>query len=172
MLLCDCSHHPHTRACRLLAIITLKHIHDIPVTSSSKFSLTCEPMNFFSVCSCDDRKSKEARKHKEAPAEAPDSSSPAVAIGKDPLFDGPVLARSPLSNELGRSFDSSQLDGRTSPVPRAAAALPRTASDGKEPSPSPLPSPSSRRSWRHAMAEVIPATSESFIRHRESREQR
>jgi hypothetical protein len=119
-------------------------------------SLSCQPMNFFSVCSCDDRKSKEARRPKEEPVEAPGSSAPAAVTDKDPLFDGLVLARSPQSAELGHSFDPRHLDGSLSPVPRAAAVLPRAASDVKEPSPSPLPSPSSRRSWRHAMAEVIP----------------
>ena len=130
--------------------------------NASKYSRLCQvslsfqPMNFFSVCSCDDRKSKEARRPKEEPVEAPGSSAPAAVTDKDPLFDGLVLARSPQSAELGHSFDPRHLDGSLSPVPRAAAVLPRAASDVKEPSPSPLPSPSSRRSWRHAMAEVIP----------------
>jgi hypothetical protein len=99
-------------------------------------------MNFFSVCSCDDRKSKEARRSKEEPVETPGSSAPAAAADKDPLFDGLVLARSPQSADLGHPFNPTHLDGRSSPVPRAAAVLPRAASDATEPSPSPLPSPS------------------------------
>jgi hypothetical protein len=112
-------------------------------------------MEFFSVCSCDDRKNKEARQSKALQVDVPvDSQTPAAALpAADPLFDGLVLSRTPRPAELDRSFEHSHPEDRSSPVPRAEATLSRAAADTKQPSP--LPSPSSRRSWRHAMAEVI-----------------
>jgi hypothetical protein len=112
-------------------------------------------MDFFNVCSCDDRKSKDAKQSKESRMEAAGNGSPAATLHiEDPVFDGLVLARPRPADFL--TFDNSPPAGDMSPVPRAVAAPSRTGSDGKEFSyPSPLPSPSSRRSWRHAMAEVM-----------------
>lgn len=111
-------------------------------------------MEFFSVCSCDDRKNKEGRQSKAPQLDvAVDSPPPAALPASDPLFDGLVLSRTPRPAELDRSFEHGHSEDRSSPVPRAEATLSRAAADTKQPSP--LPSPSSRRSWRHAMAEVI-----------------
>ena len=106
------------------------------------------------MCSCDDRKNKEARQSKALQVDVPVDSPPAAALpASDPLFDGLVLSRTPRPAELDRSFEHSHPEDRSSPVPRAEATLSRAAADTKQPSP--LPSPSSRRSWRHAMAEVM-----------------
>jgi len=117
-------------------------------------SLVTSPMDFFSVCSCEDRKSKETKQPKEAQIETPPLSPATTLQDKDPLFDGLVLARAPRLVEIDRSFETAPPEGSSSsPVPRAVATLSRAAAEPL--SLSPLPSPSSRRSWRHSMAEVI-----------------
>ena len=125
----------------------------LPLQVGVSGALCAASMEFFSVCSCEDRKSKEAKQPKEAQVETPPALSPAATLqDKDPLFDGLVLARAPRPVDIGRSFENSPPEGSSSPVPRAVAVL-HAASDPL--SPSPLPSPSSRRSWRHSMAEVL-----------------
>jgi hypothetical protein len=117
-------------------------------------------MDFFNVCSCDDRKSKDAKQSKESRMDAAGNGSPAATLHiEDPVFDGLVLARPRPSSgptDFDRTFDNSPPAVDMCPVPRAVPTPSRGGSDGKEFSyPSPLPSPSSRRSWRHAMAEVM-----------------
>jgi hypothetical protein len=118
-------------------------------------------MEFFNVCSCDDRKSRDAKQSKESRVDAAGNGSPASTQSlqiEDHVFDGLVLAR-PRPADFARTFDNSPPADDMSPVPRAVATPSRGGSDGKEFSyPSPLPSPSSRRSWRHAMAEVMRST--------------